>query len=168
MAVSPINSYNLGFFLFLINYLIISVLILIQCLGWFIVLSPFFFFFFFFSAFPFMFDFLKLFVVQPLSSIWLFATLWTAARQAFLSITNSQSLLKLTSIESVMPSSHLILCRPLLLLQSFPASGSFPVSWLFASGDQILALQHQSFRWIFRTDLLWDWLFWSPCSPQDS
>ena len=52
----------------------------------------------------------------------LFATPWTAARQASLSITNSQSLLKLTSIESVMPSNHLILYRPLLLLPSiFPS-----------------------------------------------
>ena len=52
--------------------------------------------------------------------VWLFATPWTAACQAFLSITNSQSLLKLISIESVIPSSHLILCRPLLLLPPIP------------------------------------------------
>ena len=56
--------------------------------------------------------------VQSLSHVWLFATSWTAARQASLSITNSRSLLKLMSIESVMPSNHLILCRPLLLLPS--------------------------------------------------
>ena len=54
--------------------------------------------------------------LQSLSRVRLFATLWTAARQASLSITNSWSLLKLMSIESVMPSSHLILCHPLLLL----------------------------------------------------
>ena len=54
--------------------------------------------------------------VQLLSRVQLFATLWIAARQASLSITNSRSSLRLTSIESVMPSSHLILCRPLLLL----------------------------------------------------
>ena len=54
--------------------------------------------------------------VQSLSSVWLFVTPWTAACQATLSITNSQSLLKHMSIESVMPSNHLILCRPLLLL----------------------------------------------------
>ena len=54
--------------------------------------------------------------VQSLSRVRLFATPWTTARQASLSITNSQSLPKLMSIESVMPSSHLILCRPLLLL----------------------------------------------------
>ena len=59
--------------------------------------------------------------VQSLSHVQLFATPWTAACQASLSITNSQSLLKLMSIESVMPSKHLILFRPLLLLpSSFP------------------------------------------------
>ena len=60
--------------------------------------------------------------VQSLSRVRLFATPWTAARQASLSITNSRSLLKLMSIESVMPSSHLILCCPLFLLPSiFPS-----------------------------------------------
>ena len=56
--------------------------------------------------------------VQSLSRVWLFVTPWTTARQASLSITHSQSLPKLTSIESVMPSNHLILCHPLLLLPS--------------------------------------------------
>ena len=60
--------------------------------------------------------------VQLLSSIQLFVTPWTATHQASLSITNSRSLLKLMSIESVMPSNHLILCRPLLLLPSIFAS----------------------------------------------
>ena len=60
--------------------------------------------------------------VHSLSGVWLFATPWTAARQASLSITNSQSSLKLMSIELVMPSSHLILCRPLLLLSPIPPS----------------------------------------------
>ena len=60
--------------------------------------------------------------VQLLSRVWLFATPWIAACQASLSITNSQSSLKLTSIESVMPSSHLILCHPLLLLPPIPPS----------------------------------------------
>ena len=70
--------------------------------------------------------------VQSLSCVRLLVTPWTAARQASLSIINSQSLLKLMSIESVMPSSHLILCRPLLLLPpSLPASESFPISQLF-------------------------------------
>ena len=59
--------------------------------------------------------------VQSLSRVWIFATPWTAAHQASLSITNSRSLLKLMSIESMVPSNHLILCRPLLLLPSiFP------------------------------------------------
>ena len=57
---------------------------------------------------------------------------WTTARQASLSFTISQSLLKLMPIELVMPSSHLYLCHPLLLV-SFPASGPFPVSWLLES-----------------------------------
>ena len=60
--------------------------------------------------------------VQSLSRVWLFATPWMAARQASLSITSSWNSLKLMSIESVMPSSHLILCRPLLLLPPIPAS----------------------------------------------
>ena len=60
--------------------------------------------------------------VQSLSRVWLFATPWIAAHQASLSITNSWSSLKLTSIESVMPSSHLILCHPLLLLPPIPPS----------------------------------------------
>ena len=60
--------------------------------------------------------------VQSLSLVWLFATPWIAARQASLSITNSRSSLRLMSITSVMPSSHLILCRPLLLLTPIPPS----------------------------------------------
>ena len=72
--------------------------------------------------------------VQSLSCVRLFVTPWTETRQASLSISNSRSLLKLMSIESVMPSSHLILCHPLLLrLQSFPASGSFPMSQVFSN-----------------------------------
>ena len=60
-------------------------------------------------------------LVQLLSRVWLFVTPWTAARQASLSITESQSLLKLRSIESVMPSNHLILCCPLLMPSIFPS-----------------------------------------------
>ena len=60
--------------------------------------------------------------VQSLSRVRLFATPWSTARQASLSITNSRSSLRLMSIESVMPSSHLILCRPLLLLPPVPPS----------------------------------------------
>ena len=60
--------------------------------------------------------------VQSLSCVWPFVTPWIAARQASLSITISRSSLKLTSIDSVMPSSHLILCHPLLLLPPIPPS----------------------------------------------
>ena len=78
--------------------------------------------------------------VQSLSRVRLFATPWTAAHQAFLSITNSWSSPKLTSIESVMPSSHLILCHHFLPFsscpQSLPASESFPMSQPFAWGGQ--------------------------------
>ena len=56
--------------------------------------------------------------------------------QGFLSITNSWSLIKLMSIESVMPSNHLILCHPLFLPSIFPRTGSFPMSQFFTSGDQ--------------------------------
>ena len=62
------------------------------------------------------------FSVQSLSLVWLFATPWIAARQASLSITNSRSAPKLMSIESVMPSRYLILCRPLLFLPPIPPS----------------------------------------------
>ena len=75
--------------------------------------------------------------VQSLSHVQLFATPWTAAHQASLSITNSQSLLKLMSMVLVMPSNHLILCHPLPSCpQSLLASGSFQMSQFFASGGQ--------------------------------
>ena len=73
--------------------------------------------------------------VQSLSHVRLFATPWTAARQASLSSTISRSLLKLMSVESVIPSNYLILCH-LLLLLPFPASGSFPMSQFFELGGQ--------------------------------
>ena len=63
-----------------------------------------------------------LFYILLLSCVQLFSTQWTAARQTFLSFTISQSLLKLISMESVMPSNHLILCHPLLLLPSIVPS----------------------------------------------
>ena len=70
--------------------------------------------------------------VQSLNRIWLFATPWTAACQPSLSITNSQSLLKLKSIESVMSSNHLILCHPLLLPPSiFPGIRVFSSELVF-------------------------------------
>ena len=75
--------------------------------------------------------------VQLLSHVQFFAIPWTAARQASLSITNSQSLLQLMSIESVMPSNLLILCHPLLVPHSiFPSIGVFQMSQFFSSGGQ--------------------------------
>ena len=109
--------------------------------------------------------------VQLLRCVWLFATPWTAACQASLCITNSWSLLKLMSIESVMPGNHLILCCPLLLLPSiFPASGSFQMSQLFTSGGQsigvsastsVLPMNIQDWfplGWIVRISLQSKWL----------
>ena len=81
--------------------------------------------------------------VQLLSHVWLFATPWTAAHQPSLSITNSQSLLRLRSIESVMHSNHFILCHPVTsssCLQPLPASGSFQMSQFFASGGQSIGV----------------------------
>ena len=80
--------------------------------------------------------------VQSLGYVWLFATPWTAERQASLSITNSRSSLKPMSIESVMPSNHLILCRPLLLLTPNLSQhqGLFPVSQLFTSHGQSIGV----------------------------
>ena len=79
--------------------------------------------------------------VQSLSRVRLIATPWIAAHQASLSITNSQSLPKLMSIKLVMPSSHLILCLPFSSCpQSFPASGSFQMSQLFAWGCQSIGV----------------------------
>ena len=78
--------------------------------------------------------------LQLLSHVQLFATPWTAARQASLSITNSQSLPKLMSIELVMPSNHLILCHPLLLPQSIISSIRVFSNKFFASGDQSIGV----------------------------
>ena len=79
--------------------------------------------------------------VQSLSHAWLSATPWTTVCQASLSITISRSLPKPMSIESVMPSNHLILCHPLLLLPSiFPSLRVFPMSQLFASGGQSIGV----------------------------
>ena len=95
--------------------------------------------------------------LQSLSHVWLFVTPWTAARQASLSIANSQSLLKRMSIESVMPSNHLILSSP-----SPPALSLSQDQGLFkriSSSQQVdkvleFQLQHQSFQWTTRTDHL--------------
>ena len=108
--------------------------------------------------------------IQSLSRVQLFAIPWITARQASLSITNSQSLLKLMSTESVIPSNHLILYRPLSsCLQSLPELGSFSMSQFFASGGQ-------SIRVSASTSVLpmniQDWfpsgLVGCPCSPRDS
>ena len=97
------------------------------------------------------------------------ATPWMAARQASLSITISLSLLKLMSIELMMPSNHLTLCCPVLLLPSvFPSIRVFS-QWVGCSHqvDKVLELQLQpdSFQWIFRVDFLWNWLVWTACFP---
>ena len=79
--------------------------------------------------------------VQSLSCVRLFVTPWIAAHQASLSITNSQSSLRLMSIELVMPSSHLIFCRLLFLLPPIPPSiRVFPMSQLFTSGGQSIGV----------------------------
>ena len=96
--------------------------------------------------------------VQSLSQVRLFVTPWIAACQASLSITNSRSLLKLMSTKWVMPSSHLILCRPLLLLPPNPSQHQGLFQWV-SSLHQVakvleFQLQHQSFWWTPRTDLL--------------
>ena len=78
--------------------------------------------------------------VQLFSCVQLFATPWTAACQASLSITNSQSLLKLMSIESLMPSNISSSVIPFSCLQSFPASGSFQMSQFFTLGGQIIGV----------------------------
>ena len=95
--------------------------------------------------------------VQSLSHVQLFVTPWTAARQVSLSITNAWNLPKFMSILSVMPSSHLILCRPLLLMSPIPPnirgcsneSTSHEVAKVLE-----FQLQHQSFQWTPRTDFL--------------
>ena len=111
-------------------------------------------------------------VIQSLSHVRLFATPWTAASlyQASLSFTISLSLLKRMSVESMIPSNHLILCRPLLLLSIFPASGSFPMNRLFSSsGQSIVASSSAS---VLPTNIQ-SWFplrltGWSPCTPRDS
>ena len=109
--------------------------------------------------------------VHSFSRVQLFATSWTTACQASLSITNFQSLLKLMSIKSVMPSNHLILYHSLLLcLQSFPASGSFPMSQFFPSCGQSTEVSASTSVLQMNTQ---DWfllvgLVGSPCSPRDS
>ena len=80
---------------------------------------------------------------QSLSRLWLFATPWIAACQTSLCITNSQSSLRLTSIESVMPSSHLILCHPLLLLPANPSQHQSLFRWVNSSQEVAKVLEFQ-------------------------
>ena len=106
--------------------------------------------------------------VQLLSHVWLFATPWTAPPQASPSLTNSWSSLKLMSIESVMPSNHLILCRPLLLPSMFPSIRLF-------SNESALRLRWAKY-WSFSFNIspskehsgLISFRIGSPCSPRDS
>ena len=107
-----------------------------------------------------------------LSHVWLFATPWTAACQASLSFTVSWSLLKLMSTESVIPSNHLILCRPFLPLPSiFPSIRVFfPMSWLFSSGGQSIGASALA---LVLPMSIQDWFalglgVWSPCCSGDS
>ena len=108
--------------------------------------------------------------VQSLSHVRLFVTPWIAARQASLSITNSRSSLRLTSIESVMPSSHLILCRPLLLLPPIPPSirvfsnesilrMRWPKYWSFS-----LTISPTHYLSIILHSVSWKIELWVPCS----
>ena len=110
--------------------------------------------------------------VQLLSRVRLFATPWITACHASLSITNSRSSLRLTSIESVMPSRHLILCRPLLLLPPNPSQYQSLFQWVNSSHEvaKVLEfqLQHHSFQRNPRADLLQHGLVGSPCSSRDS
>ena len=98
--------------------------------------------------------------VESLSWVWLFETPWTAAHQAYLSITNSWSLFKLMSIESVMPSKHLILCRPLLLLPS-----TLPSSRVFYN-ESVLFIRWSKY-WSFSISPLMNILDWFPLSLTD-
>ena len=110
-------------------------------------------------------------IVVQSSCVQLFASPWTAACKASLSLTISWSLLKFLSTESMMPSNHLVLCHPLLLLSSI-----FPNIRVF-SNETLLCIRWPKYwsfsispsnEWIFRTDFLWDWLIGSPVSPRDS
>ena len=109
--------------------------------------------------------------VQSLSSVQLFVTPWIAARQASLSITISQSSLKLMSIKLVMPSNHLILCRPLFFPPSIlPNIRIFSMRWFFASGGQSIGISASAsvLPMNIQDWFPLDWLVGSPCSPKDS
>ena len=109
-------------------------------------------------------------LVQSLSRVRLFVTPWTAACQASLSITSSQSLLKLMFIESAIQPSHPLLSPSPPALNPSQHQGLF--KWVSSSHQMAkvleFQLQHQSLQWTPRTDLLWDGLVGSPCSPRES
>ena len=116
------------------------------------------------------------FVVQLVSCVQLFSTPWTAKSQGSLSFTIFWNSLKPMSIESVMPSNHLILCCPLLFMNSlfpsirvFSSESALHSRWRPSQKAKVLELhlQHQSFWWIFRIDFLLG-LVWSPCCSRDS
>ena len=104
-------------------------------------------------------------IVQSLSHAQLFATPWTATRQVSFSITNTQSLLKLMSIELVMPSNHLIFCPPLLFLPSV-----FPSIRVFSNESALLISwpKYWSFSFNISPSNEHSGLVGSPCSPRDS
>ena len=108
--------------------------------------------------------------VQSLSHVRLFVTPWVAARQASLSITNSLSSLRLTSIKSVMPSCHLILSSPSPPAPN-PSEHPSLFQWVNSSHEVakvlVFQLQHHSFQRNHRADLLQIGLVGSPCSPRD-
>ena len=108
--------------------------------------------------------------VQSLSRVWLFAIPWIVARQASLSVTNSQGLLRLMSIERVMPTNHLILCRPLLLLPPIPPtirvfsneSAFHMLRYRLAQISLTDFLQRCTCNWSRKDDLFtkWCWSRW--------
>ena len=113
----------------------------------------------------------QIIVVQSLHHVWLFAASWTAASQAFLYFTISKYVQ--THVhwvgDTIQPSHHLSPTFPPALSLSLP-QGLF--QWAGSSHQVVkvweLQHQHQSFQWIFRTDFLYGWLIWSPCSPRNS
>ena len=108
----------------------------------------------YFHKFSFTFTYHEFSSVQSLSRVRLFATPWITARQACMSITNSRSSLKLMSIESMMPSNHLILCNPAVSLSQLQGLFQWVSSLHQVAKVLEFQLQHQFFQWIFKTDFL--------------